>query len=391
VDKNKAIATAQRYLQRGQIDKAIKEYEAVVASDPQDLRVWLKIGDLHSRNSKVADAVRTYRRVAEAYQGKGFFLKAVAVYKKVLDVDPTLIEIHRTLGDVYIKLNLTNEALAQYRMVVGSYERDGRTAESMDLLESMVELVPDNESNHLRLAEAHAKNCNDEPAIHHFGFVLGRMRGQGRHGEFIKVAERLLYLYPDQHVAGRHLAQAYLAMSNTRRALAWLQKLFRADPLETRTLALLAEIFNEIGKVGKATAVYRELARIYAQAGEDQKHRQALEKLLSLAPNDQAAKDSLQALIGDGQARVVDEDAHHTLIGTDANFEAVMSNPERVALCLTDVDLLVKYGLPEHARQRIDVALGLAPEDADIYLKLRDLSLASQQTEAASDALVKAV
>ena len=101
LDKNKASAAAQKYLQRGQIDKAIREYETIVQADPNDVRTWLKIGDLHSRNGKVALAVSTYRKVAETYQGKGFFLKAVAVYKKVRDVDPTLTEVYRTLGDVW--------------------------------------------------------------------------------------------------------------------------------------------------------------------------------------------------------------------------------------------------------------------------------------------------
>ena len=387
LDKNKAIAAAQKYLQRGQIDKAIKEYETIVEADPGDVRVWLKIGDLHSRNGKVALAVNTYKKVAETYKGKGFFLKAVAVYKKVLDVDPTLTEVYRTLGDVYIKLNLPSEALAQYRLVVGSYERDGRSSDAMDLLEHMVELVPDDESNHLRLAEAHAKNCNDEPAIEHFEFVLGRMRSQNRHGEFIKVAERLLYLYPEQISSGRRLAQAYLATSNSKRALAWLQRLFKLDPTDTRTLALLAETFREIGRHEKAAAVYRELVRIYSQNGEKNKQQQALQRLIEVAPGDNAARDALAHLSSQNEGEV---GGASSILGTDANFEPVMSPEERINLCLADVDLLIKYQLPDHARQRIDVAIGLDATNPNVYLKLKDLCILRSDGDAAADALVKA-
>ncbi|MEE2755631.1 MAG: tetratricopeptide repeat protein [Myxococcota bacterium] len=387
LDKNKAIASAQKYLQRGQIDKAIKEYESIVDADPGDVRVWLKIGDLHSRNGKVALAVNTYKKVAETYRGKGFFLKAVAVYKKVLDVDPTLTEVYRTLGDVYIKLNLPSEALAQYRLVVGSYERDGRSADAMILLEHMVELVPEDESNHLRLAEAHAKNCNDQPAIEHFEFVLGRMRSQNRHAEFIKVAERLLYLYPEQIASGRHLAQAYLATSNSKRALAWLQRLFKLDPTDTRTLALLAETFREIGRNEKAAAVYRELVRIYSQNGETNKQQQALQRLVDVAPNDSAARDALAHISSENEGYTAGQSS---ILGTDANFEPVLSTEERVNLCLADVDLLLKYQLPDHARQRIDVAIGLDSKNPAVYLKLKDLCLLRNESDAAAEALVKA-
>lgn len=387
LDKNKAIAAAQKFLQRGQIDKAIKEYESIVEADPGDVRVWLKIGDLHSRNGKVALAVNTYKKVAETYKGKGFFLKAVAVYKKVLDVDPTLTEVYRTLGDVYIKLNLPTEALAQYRLVVGSYERDGRSTDAMTLLEHMVDLVPEDESNHLRLAEAHAKNCNDQPSIEHFEFVLGRMRSQNRHAEFIKVAERLLYLYPEQISSGRHLAQAYLATSNSKRALAWLQRLFKLDPTDTRTLALLAETFREIGRNEKAAAVYRELVRIYSQNRQINKQQQALQRLVDVAPNDTAARDALAQVSSQNDGNTP---GTSSILGTDANFEPIMSMEERVNLCLADVDLLLKYQLPDHARQRIDVAIGLDSKNPAVYLKLKDLCVMRRDGDAAADALVKA-
>ncbi|MGC6417204.1 MAG: tetratricopeptide repeat protein, partial [Bradymonadia bacterium] len=387
MDKNKASAAAQKYLQRGQIDKAIREYETIVQADPDDVRTWLKIGDLHSRNGKVALAVSTYRKVAETYQGKGFFLKAVAVYKKVLDVDPTLTEVYRTLGDVYVKLNLTAEALTQYRLVVGSYERDGRSADAMLLLEEMVELVPDDESNHLRLAEAHAKNCHDQPAIDHFKFVLSRMRKSGRHSEFIKVAERLLYLYPDDSDSVRHLAQAYLATGNTKRALGWLQKLFKQDPSDSRTLALLAETFSQIGRGEKAVAVLRELARIHEQNGDIGKQRKAIERLLELAPHDDVARDALARLnAAHGQGTETDA----ALLGTDTNFSAGLSVEQRLQMCLSDADLLVKYGLAEHARERVKVAMTLDKSEPKVWLKMRELCVASGDQSGVADACTAA-
>lgn len=61
VDRNKLIASAQNYIQKGQLRKAIKDYEALVAAYPDDIRVLLKIGDLQAREGLTADAMKTYR------------------------------------------------------------------------------------------------------------------------------------------------------------------------------------------------------------------------------------------------------------------------------------------------------------------------------------------
>ena len=39
---------ARKFVDKGQIDKAVKEYLRIVHEDPKDVRVWLKIGDLYA-------------------------------------------------------------------------------------------------------------------------------------------------------------------------------------------------------------------------------------------------------------------------------------------------------------------------------------------------------
>ena len=46
--------------EKGQYDKAIKEYLKIVKEDPKDVRVWLKIGDLHAKKNSKTEATETY-------------------------------------------------------------------------------------------------------------------------------------------------------------------------------------------------------------------------------------------------------------------------------------------------------------------------------------------
>ena len=64
-DKNKAILAAQKYLQKGQYDRAIREYERVLKEDPKDIKVRQKLGDLYAREGKKEDAIAEYNYVAK--------------------------------------------------------------------------------------------------------------------------------------------------------------------------------------------------------------------------------------------------------------------------------------------------------------------------------------
>ena len=100
-NKDKIRASAQKHLQKGQIDKAIREFEKLIADDPKDVRTLLKIGDLQTRSGKHKEATDTYAKVAEFYSDQGFFLKAVAVYKQILKIDPTLIDTNLKLAEQF--------------------------------------------------------------------------------------------------------------------------------------------------------------------------------------------------------------------------------------------------------------------------------------------------
>ena len=48
-NKEKVMDAARKFVDKGQIDKAVKEYLRIVHEDPKDVRVWLKIGDLYAK------------------------------------------------------------------------------------------------------------------------------------------------------------------------------------------------------------------------------------------------------------------------------------------------------------------------------------------------------
>ena len=286
MDKNKIIQAATRYVQKGQYDKAIKEYQRIIEEDPRDIRVLLKIGELHQKRGDNKESAATLLRVAEAYSNDGFFLKAAAVYKQVLKLNPVLLDVNLRLAELYQQLGLMSDAMQQYQLVANAYEKQGNSGASLNLFKKLVDLEPDNAASRVRLAEAYSKEGMNKEAIGELGKVAAQLKQSGRNEEFIKVAERLLSLDTQNLPLIRELANIYLQRGETKRALARLQTCFKADPRDIETLILLAQTFLDLGQPVKTISVYKELARIYAERGRREEEQAAWRRILALAPRD---------------------------------------------------------------------------------------------------------
>src|SRR5271170_2806128 len=139
MDKNKIIQAATKYVQKGQFDKAIKEYQRIIEEDPRDIRVLLKIGELYQKRGDNKEAAATLLRVAEAYSSDGFFLKAAAVFKQVLKLNPALLDVNLKLAELYQQLGLMSDAMQQYQLVANAYEKQGNSGASLNLFKKLVD------------------------------------------------------------------------------------------------------------------------------------------------------------------------------------------------------------------------------------------------------------
>src|SRR3954469_4751195 len=166
MDKNKIIEGAAKLGAKGAYDKAIKEYQKVLEADPKDVRILQKMGELYVKKNENAQAAIYFTKVAESYSSDGFFLKAVALYKQVLKLNPSLVDVNLKLAELHQQLQLMSEAMAYYQVVANHYDKGGDTKSSLDTLKKMVDLDPDNVASRIKLAELYAReNMNDEATV----------------------------------------------------------------------------------------------------------------------------------------------------------------------------------------------------------------------------------
>jgi tetratricopeptide (TPR) repeat protein len=286
--KDKHLAAAQKFLERGQQEKALAELAGVVQEDPKDTRTWLKMAEIYARRGAIEQARDIYVRTGDIYCEQGFLQKAVAVYKNVLKLAPGLPEGHLRLGEVYRRLGLVADALQQLELGAAALQRAGRAGEALPALRAMVELHPENVVSRIKLAESASQAGAIDEAVGEFANAAEQLKAQGRGDEWVRVAERLLFHQPHNFALARELAASYVVRGNPRLALAKLQPALKAAPRDPANVELLARAFEPLD-APKALSVWRELAQIHDEAGRAGERDAALRAALSIDRSDAQA------------------------------------------------------------------------------------------------------
>jgi len=131
MDKEKILKSAQQYVLKGQIEKAIKEYQKIVKTTPKDIRARLKLGDLYLRDGDNEKAIEEYLRVAELYEEEDLNSRAISSYKKVLSLNPKLIEGYHKIAELYLKEGLKGDAKNCYQTILKMRPHDQKALEAI--------------------------------------------------------------------------------------------------------------------------------------------------------------------------------------------------------------------------------------------------------------------
>ena len=87
-DRNGTIRNAEKLLRGGKLDAAIAEYLRVLEDQPTDWNTANVLGDLYVRANQNDKALEQFLKVAESLREEGQMVKAAALYKKILKLQP---------------------------------------------------------------------------------------------------------------------------------------------------------------------------------------------------------------------------------------------------------------------------------------------------------------
>ena len=67
INREKILKGAEKLVQKGKIEPAIREYEKLLKINPNDVNTINRIGDLHNRIGQVDRAVELYEKIADSF------------------------------------------------------------------------------------------------------------------------------------------------------------------------------------------------------------------------------------------------------------------------------------------------------------------------------------
>jgi tetratricopeptide (TPR) repeat protein len=259
-DRAKALANAEKSVKAGKIPEAIAEYKKLAEDNNRDMGVINKLGDLCVRAGKNQDAIRYFLRIAEYYAGDGFFLKAIAMYKKISKLDPANIDCLQKLAGLYQQQGLTIEAKAQYLAVADRHVKSGQNKKALEVFPRILEIEPDNIKIRMTYADMLVRSGSVPEAGREFRLVAQELAKKGMLDEAIKVAQKGSKLVPgDADMMSLVLTLTKEAEKSPGELLATVVQVAKANGDNPRSLALLGEAYLAAGKTADAEKVFQKL------------------------------------------------------------------------------------------------------------------------------------
>ncbi len=127
---------------KDQLNKAIKEYLKHIETSPKNKRLHLKLGDLYLKDGEKERAVDEYLKAGELHAEEDLNIQAIAIYKKVVSIDPEHIEALHRMGALYVEEGFLGNAKSCYERILQISPSDQQAIKALSRIEDSKQSQP---------------------------------------------------------------------------------------------------------------------------------------------------------------------------------------------------------------------------------------------------------
>jgi len=252
LDKAKTLKAAEKFIAAGKVQQAIDEYSKILKENQRDWNLMIQVGDLLLKINKTPEAIQHFQKVADHYYLDGFYLKAIAIYKRINKLDPNLTDICIKLADLYLKQGLTMDAKSQLQVVAQHYLSKNQNKDAIVTLKKLIEIEPENLRTRNELAKAYKNEGMTTEAIKEYIEISDELLRKNLTKESLTVLETAYKMDSGNAAVLRKILASYRDQNEQDKATAMLEESLRTDPKNPDVLALLAESYADEGEYSKA-------------------------------------------------------------------------------------------------------------------------------------------
>ena len=437
---------AQIFVGDGFLTKAIAVYKRIAKLAPEEIRPLEKLADLYVQQGVMSEARPLFLQLAEIHLKNNRQPEAVALLKKLLAAEPDNLRIQVRLADLYQAMGQNREAVEAYIAASQRALARGDQAECEKLADKAIKLDPKNLAAVILKARVHSTQGNFAQAAE----VLEQVPDLEKGGE---QAELLLDLYikslkwdqasalalkifeadPKNFGPAQKLVEALLESAQTDRAMAILDRtrtpmidageheivgklltdLSERMPGRLEPLEWLVDMYGRTSDSFRLPDALAHLGDALVAENKFERAKQVFEQLVDREPESEPAKRKLNDVLRrmglmapeSGMAIPVEDHAPVELAkppapkvrpdlepaAPEVKAKPVAQQPAQpvapvepalddetqkfIAQSLTDVDLFASYGLTQKAIGLLEAILRRAPRHTPTLEKLLDFVL----------------
>ena len=234
---------ADKLEKAGKLDQAIALYRQVIEDNPRDWNTINKVGDLYAKLNKTREATVEYAKVADFYAKDGFYVRAIAMWKKINKLDASALEPYTNLAELYAKQGLMTEAKSHFQMVVDEYVKRGKNREAGDVLKKLAEIDPADLKIRSKLADLYTREGNAGKAVDEHVAIAEELNKKGHLAEALQVLEKGLKIDANSVRLKTELGRVHLVQKNYDKAVHYLEEASRQSPRDAQVLSRLGEAY----------------------------------------------------------------------------------------------------------------------------------------------------
>lgn len=224
IDRAEAVKKAEKLLRQGKLDLAIAEYHRIVEEQPRDWNTRNTLGDLYVRANQPQKAVAHYEQVADHLYTDGFFAKAAALYKKILKIKPDEESVQLNLGEISAKQGLLADARGYFNAVAKRRKQRGDKAGADEIVIRLGSLDPADFDARALAAQTLANTGDRVGAAAMFRSMHTDLLEKGRTDDAQKALTQAVRLNPDDGEGRAILAKQAIASGDQEAAQQYLDR-----------------------------------------------------------------------------------------------------------------------------------------------------------------------